>query len=1717
MTDHIFYYISEVVLNYFKNAYIQPGERYHIRYEQEDQVTDQYKIMESTATDQGYEIVPFEFHGYESYAVQFNQFKLIIAANTPGIAVDFLTGLRNRAGDKKFKQFADSAILFIHDTSLDSIVGGVKSLADAGMPLSSAYIKTNTKERIANDDHFQNFQKAVLSYRLEQVGETNDDSYSLFDYSIFLEILGKRTLDAGDYKALGLFTDNALYKEDSEEMKKRLEQNDKWFEEIHQAHQYGTPEKILEKTFSPKGVEALSSTDWLDHDFTELEKFRDEKDKIQDLEYIPDARQITDDLMVLWDKGEGEGEGQTKAKKRLRHLIVFNSELHHRINISLTFDNRPKKDGIAGEKFNINPAELDINGKRILWNIQLSEPEKPTLKRFSYVHPGGSARHAFTLLILPFREHLIANVKSSYHLRVKNKAWHIELEPHERITLNSGQESELRNILKKDASYILTSDQTLVLDAKDLQTEQEQEEVNFKITYGQAELPIKLALEVKKPEYISGKELWNSKLSGSESFKYNSSLDANKDKEVVTLSRATSVYYPLDDFRRNLRYESIMIASGELAFFERNDELLPNSDVVFSEKIIDAYKKIIGYFRIRELLPSLTVPDEELVDLYKEYLTLFLELLSSLEEDKALTKEEHDLMRIGTIEMLDGERLFKFSPLHPLNIAYQLRVREALGDDQLSDYMSERLRPVNLVPYVKGRRKPNDDAYFYYQPFEQDHSAEWLYYCSEEVSSQQVTKHFVPALVHEKIEQFLKHFRALFLSERACLRINLFNQGDAKEILLGIFQFYARYFRREQGNADGAPRIEITIYGSKGYMTKFEELTLYDDLKTLEQAFKFKLSAISDPEELLDLYNRKVTFFKIDDDQKDYHYAHLSFYQFSPAEVKKSANNMRQVPSGISLGGLLADVPSTFDREAFRTGFGTEGINMQQNDLLRFAASFNALVNVTNSDHQFNSSNAIALVINKKASKGLERVYEKSQWVTFIEPKVDLSFFKSYKDVVIIHYSDQYNNASGYDAITITGKWDPYKVIIQEVFREEKIDRPDDKVIQIIGMFNAINGGWLLTMNSLGKNSPYYRMEKLSLLSAVKTAMAFLNHPDITWVPISMEEILRVSGAIGLRKGDGLFSVKNLGESGEHSDDLLMIGLENKNGELKIHFYPIEVKIGNVESTMLEKAKKQGLNTVNLIRRFLFDSEKLSAQIYRNFFVKLMLIGAKKCALYDIWPEYNSRWAEIDQQRHLLLQDQFEVSAGLDPAINKFGIIAFKWSSSYLPRSIQFQDDAAVITLLKRDGLDYLLHDMETLNESFANGSIPPIDAEQLLRSRYPDLAVSSFVEPKTDQSVPVVPEPEILESEPAVAEKLIFNKLSHQDVELAYLAVYEKLNSIGVGISKQLLSEINFIEGPAFYRLEILPFANTTIKKIKGHVDELNIALKLREGESVRVFSDLGKVWLEVPKQESQRVVVTTAHIWSSFEKNDDFRVPFGTDIEGQVQSINFSSSNSPHLLLAGTTGSGKSVVLDTLIHSATRFYTPEELQIFLIDPKGNELIDFQRLSHVPEPNGRSSLEAISLLTKGVEEMEHRYQIFTEEWKNTGRAAKDIIEYNHMVEQDRRIPRWLIVLDEYSDLLDEDPANKVTIETLLRRLAQKARAAGIHVILATQKPLATIVSSAIKSNLPGVIALRVRTGMDSRVILDDQGAETLSGKGDALFKNGSGVMIRVQCAIYVR
>lgn len=218
------------------------------------------------------------------------------------------------------------------------------------------------------------------------------------------------------------------------------------------------------------------------------------------------------------------------------------------------------------------------------------------------------------------------------------------------------------------------------------------------------------------------------------------------------------------------------------------------------------------------------------------------------------------------------------------------------------------------------------------------------------------------------------------------------------------------------------------------------------------------------------------------------------------------------------------------------------------------------------------------------------------------------------------------------------------------------------------------------------------------------------------------------------------------------------------------------------------------------------------------------------------------------------------------------------------------------------------------------------------------------------------------------------------------------------------------------------------------------------------------------------------------------------------------------PHLLVAGTTGSGKSVFINSLLVSLLSRHTPSTLQLGLVDPKQVEFACYGTLPHLVGGGVATSVfEAIPIIDWAVDEMERRLHILT------SARVKDLSSYNASVSDSRKLSRVVLVIDEFADIIlgavtkEEKEAVK-RFEVGLTRLAQKARAAGIHLVLSTQKPITKVVTTVLKGNIPARVAFRVSNATDSRVILDEGGADLLGGRGEMLFKSpygGSPVKLR--------
>lgn len=348
----------------------------------------------------------------------------------------------------------------------------------------------------------------------------------------------------------------------------------------------------------------------------------------------------------------------------------------------------------------------------------------------------------------------------------------------------------------------------------------------------------------------------------------------------------------------------------------------------------------------------------------------------------------------------------------------------------------------------------------------------------------------------------------------------------------------------------------------------------------------------------------------------------------------------------------------------------------------------------------------------------------------------------------------------------------------------------------------------------------------------------------------------------------------------------------------------------------------------------------------------------------------------------------------------------------------------------------------------------------------------------------------------------------SRQHLQETAMKLQQTLKNFGVSVTIT-----NISCGPAVTRYELQPEMGVKVSKIVNLADDIKLNLAAADIRIEAPIPGKAAIGIEVPNKEN--VMVSFRELVESGEfKEHTSNISFcvGKDIAGKVTVADIAKM--PHLLIAGSTGSGKSVCINTIIMSMIYKANPRDVKLILVDPKVVELSVYNGIPHLMIPVVTDPKKAAGALHWAVAEMTERYQKFAEV------GVRDLKGYNAKIDalptiegdpKPEKLPQIVIIVDELADLMMVAPGD---VEEAICRLAQLARACGIHLIIATQRPSVNVITGLIKANMPSRIAFAVTSGIDSRTILDMNGAEKLLGKGDMLF-NPQGVPkpVRVQGA----
>lgn len=1618
-----------------------------------------------------------EVKGIELKTINYGNVELIPVYEGESFTENYIAHLRDEVSAMEGSA-KGTALLIIHNSMLDTLRNSTEDVAQPGFVWHPENIRDLLHKEIDQNNEKAKISECLLNYHFDEI---QDDDATMFGFEKLYGAIANGDLQ---FQELGLLKDEQLSEEgwEGDQIVERLKENKTLSDKI----------EFITHHFSNELEDKLASLDFSEKFIKE--HFPDEnielyKEKLDLGECFAEQERNRTNLLELESVTAHHTEFLSKSKSdkgagaRERHIVLLLEPEQDEFELDLCFINQKLRDSFCKIQHNSKQPPIDtviknLGGVRSRALLTGSFNGQPRFFTFQVKTDKPKETHKFRVLVIRKGDFYVDDFRHTY-LVDPLKKW---------ITLQTDEQS-LKISELSEQSVLAENDQVFETTATGLVNfktfARDSDDITFTVESGGNQLKFNVEGEVATDslslplmlDQRRFKDLFDDSYFG----RYNRSKEKVliDEKEVAPKGKRLSL----------LQQEAKLLDNRVMASCE-NDVDLHLSDLNESfRELCSAYEALFDYLSREKTLLSLASWGSKLIKLVDQVVVVYQTEIDKIPYHAPLNSEHKQLMNIGFVD-IDGETLI--TPYHPLVLAYNANLAVELKKDKsgaksfikLPPVTIQRLTAQGLLPFVYD--PVNDFAY--------NHSIKENVFWSKLVPQKESSYDYVRSLVKDKVSKFSVAFKHLFVAgNKTTLIINSVNNGENKEIFLGLIDFIKL-------KKDKVTKIHVNLYDKSeaySWFDKFADAASYDELKDLYDLNTGSVKGQADS--IINLLRTRLTYskYKHEDGKKEQSYAHMSFFKNNERVQATDVDVLKQT-SGVVCNGLMPGEAATNKNGSYYTSFGLHGVDLDSAPQLKMAAKYGGLVKPAKRQHEeYGDAKSQALVVTESFKVLLERAYENSIWTTIIDPKVTLEFFESQKNMVLIHYSDNYTNSVNYDAITVTKQTDLYHKVLEN----------DEG--GIIEEFNAFNGEWLLNLVTASDNE---RKEKRGIICAYKYINCLVANSNITWVPLSIAEIVRVAGNLGLNMTDSDLSRHAQGfKKGIISDDILFVGFKDQ----QMILLPVEVKTGK------RQTHSKGVEQAQELKRYfesLLGQQNLAGNLYRGLFMRQVMMQIDKYKLYNVYEK--GYFDVIEDNNAYWLQGDYQLAELVDyPAGFLFVNVE---DSNFSKASFMKVHDILKVELPAGNLGHWVRTPMRTLFSELTPAKLHHIDSRYILESdseirtlTSEDLHDNQVDSPEEcddkdsklkNQSSTEAVEPLDKEDPPKVEVVESARKtMSTEELESIYQQIIDCYYSHKITLLKPDNVE-PFIEGPASILFRVGLNLGDKPENVFAKSQSLKLALKLGQEQDIGFDIDRGCITIDVPKSQEQRYFVDQNDIWPNWQRPESaLEVPLGEDRFGEVIKLNFSSSNCPHLLIGGTTGSGKSEALNTILYGMVEHYTDDELKLMLIDPKGTELNDFERYPHLIGRIGFDDEDALDLLKQAVEEMQSRYKKFK------AQSVRSLPDYNAKVSEAERIPWWVLVLDEYADLTSDKDMKK-DIEAELKRLAQKARAAGIHLIIATQKPSGDVISTNLRSNLPAQLALRVKNGTESRVILDEQGAEVLNGKGDAYLKS-EGKLVRIQCA----
>ncbi|WP_245831785.1 DNA phosphorothioation-dependent restriction protein DptH [Oceanobacillus senegalensis] len=1292
--------MAKKLVTFLENQQLVGGERYYLQFDEEQNVEDFYATLKDLPESESFHYQHELGSLYTTFSINIEQVKVVVGATIDEITPDFLVTIRNLVSAQD-GEWENTALIIISHLSLDSIQGGSKNLQQKSMPFNIQSITNYIKEELDYNDNLSTAEKEIINFHLDKKLEDIVIQSSIWDYADIIALINKAEIEKEDFKSLYLFPDKELGKDNymkPADIRSRLEENNHLFERVQRIHDYETLDSELEPLFDEKMIPKLKREDWYENEFMPVKNAYNNVKR--SLGYLSSETKKINKGIDFWERPQLE----TSVGQRKRHILIFNEDRESEIKMQFEFDDFLKKQFIQQRS---QPYAV-TNGKKL--KVTLPASDEITFYQIKYQHNKETrSSYEFNFCIVPFASTELEGIEAVFEVKNKSNEKGIFLKYQgDKTNIGSGDKTTEYTIQEAYETITKEKDEKLILDVD--AGAWDEDSLEFTIKINGHFLPMQFKDTDTKSYPIQAKRVWKLKREKQEHFYY----------ENTRLRYGTNTFYPHENFKKILSFEREWIKEKYYYLIDGD----PKEDFPLPNKVQRAYGEYLNYFHTHQRLPSLSYMDEELIPLAEHYVEAVIEEIKGIEEHSLLNQAQKNLFKLG-MQVDNGE--IWMTPVHPLNVAYQLTLEKESKDEELDYPILDRLHPQNLLPFLYSE---NDELY---RPTMDSPFAEWYQYEPEHLVTVGTANEFLATVVEEKIKQFIRHFDYLFLeSAHSPLLINVIEIHNDKEVVRGLFHFLKKLL--ETKGRSGMLPIEVALYRNAGQApSAFELFSTLQTPAEIEAEFNISLKSRDfDEVDVLRIIREHIHYFKNDLTQNtEFQYAHISFFKLPTQDIDAS-HQVDKMETGIALNGLLSSVVAIASDSDYRSGFGLLNAPEDTNPLINLAACYNELsFNMQNEGKNSYSKNKSIVMSTSTQAKGLlEKLYESSAWVTFIDPGVDLEFFqKSSQNLLVIHYNDQHTSSDRYDAITVTDKSAQYKKVISD-YIGEKVKITPGNIDLAIKSFNSINGEWLL--NIIGSKGHLAR-EKISLVAAMKYLENYLYHPNITWIPVSLEEILRIASAVKLDKSEGIFSAKNLNSSGKHSDDILMMGIEEIDGQLYLHFYPVEVKIGRLQT---KKANIQIDKTTSLFQSHLIDEPGESSfrkKFFRNFFAQILLANAKKLHSNDLWSD--EKFEAIHQLKSRLMNDDFIVAQHLQRFIGQGAVLTFR--KDYGFRTAELNNQILKLTFIEEDAYAGLAIDMEQILEKMQKGYMDFVPEDMLFAAYDPetiDISVSWTTNTKDDE-----------------------------------------------------------------------------------------------------------------------------------------------------------------------------------------------------------------------------------------------------------------------------------------------------------------------------------------------------------------------------------------------